>query len=215
MLAKFFVNWNYNIVKNAVFSYYEKIGDEVRCIDEEIPFNIPISWTFVRLKHISTIIGGGTPKTNVSEYWNGDIPWLTPADFSGYEDMYISGGERYITSKGLNSSPAQLLPINTILYSSRAPIGYVAIAKNIVSTNQGFKSIVPFNTDMSIYLYYCLKTRTDNIVMRATGTTFKEISGSEMGETVIPLPPLKEQERICKKILELSSEISSIEKSLS
>lgn len=201
--------------KNDVISYYEKIDDEVRCIDEEIPFEIPVSWTFVRLKHISTIIGGGTPKTNVSEYWNGDIPWLTPADFSGYEDMYISGGERYITSKGLNSSSAQLLPANTVLYSSRAPIGYIAIAKNIVSTNQGFKSIVPFNTDMSVYLYYCLKARTDNIIMRATGTTFKEISGAEMGETIIPLPPINEQERIYKKIIQLSSDLSSIEKSLS
>ena len=195
-------------------SYYEKIDDEVRCIDEEIPFDIPISWNFIRLKHISTIVGGGTPKTNVSEYWNGDIPWLTPADFGGYKNMYISSGERYITSKGLNSSSAQLLPANTVLYSSRAPIGYVAIAKNIVSTNQGFKSVVPFNKNMSVYLYYCLKARTDNIIMRATGTTFKEISGSEMGETIIPLPPLKEQKRICKEIPQLFSEISTIEKSL-
>ena len=128
--------------------------------------------------------------------------------------MYISSGERYITSKGLNSSSAQLLPANTVLYSSRAPIGYVAIAKNIVSTNQGFKSVVPFNKNMSVYLYYCLKARTDNIIMRATGTTFKEISGSEMGETIIPLPPLKEQKRICKEIPQLFSEISTIEKSL-
>ena len=129
--------------------------------------------------------------------------------------MYISYGERYITSEGLNSSSAQLLPTNTVLYSSRAPIGYVAITKNVVSTNQGFKSIVPVNTDMSIYLYYCLKARTDNIIMRATGTTFKEISGSEMGETIIPLPPLREQERLCRKIIRLFSNISIIEKSLS
>lgn len=212
MLAKFFVNWNYNMVKNAVFSYYEKIGDEIRCIDEEIPFKIPASWTFVKLKHISTIIGGGIPKTNIPDYWNGDIPWLTPADFSGYNDMYISGGECYITLEGVNSSSAQLLPANTILYSIRAPIGYVAIAKNIVSTNQGFKSIVPFNTNMSVYLYYCLKARTDNIIMQATGTTFKEISGSKMGETIILLPPLNEQERVCQKILQLFQEISTIEK---
>ena len=203
------------IFKGDDNSYYEKIGGEIRCIDEEIPFKIPASWTFVRLKHISTIIGGGTPKTNTPDYWNGDIPWLTPADFSGYNDMYISGGERYITLEGLNSSSAQLLPANTILYSSRAPIGYVAIAKNIVSTNQGFKSIVPFNTNMSVYLYYCLKARTDNIIMRATGTTFKEISGSEMGETIISLPPLNDQERVCLKILQLFQEISTIEKSLS
>ena len=215
VLAKFFVNWNYNTVENDVSSYYEKLSDgKCRCIDEEIPFEVPTSWSFARLKHIGTIIGGGTPKTNVFEYWNGNIPWLTPADFSGYEEMYISCGERYITSKGLNSSSAQLLPANTVLYSSRAPIGYIAIAKNIVATNQGFKSIVPFDTDMSVYIYYCLKARTDNIIMRATGTTFKEISGIEMGETIIPLPPINEQERICKKILQLSLYLSSIEKSL-
>ncbi|MBU3840627.1 MAG: restriction endonuclease subunit S [Candidatus Ruminococcus intestinipullorum] len=204
-----------SIFKGEDNSYYEKVGSEIHCINEEIPFEIPISWTFVRLKHIGAIVGGGTPKTNIPAYWNGDIPWLTPADFSDYNDMYISYGERYITSEGLNSSSAQLLPTNTVLYSSRAPIGYVAITKNVVSTNQGFKSIVPVNTDMSIYLYYCLKARTDNIIMRATGTTFKEISGSEMGETIIPLPPLREQERLCRKIIRLFSNISIIEKSLS
>lgn len=103
----------------------------MRCIDEEIPFGIPASWNFVHLKHISTIIGGSTPKINVSEYWNSDIPWLTPADLSGYEDMYVSVGERFITSKDLNSSSAQLLPANTVLYSSRAPIGYIAITKTL------------------------------------------------------------------------------------
>lgn len=197
-----------------VFSYYEKMGSKVRCIDRVLPFDLPDAWTFVRLKHIGEIVGGGTPKTNINEYWDGNIPWLTPADFSGYEKMYISAGARTITELGLKSSSAQMLPAGSVLYSSRAPIGYIAIAANSVSTNQGFKSVVPYDFAMSPYLYYCLKARTDDIVQRATGTTFKEISGSEMAETIIPLPPINEQQRIFKKATQLLEILTAIEKGL-
>lgn len=196
------------------FSYYEKIGLEVRCIDSEIPFDLPESWMFARLKHIGEVIGGGTPKTNIDEYWDGNIPWLTPADLSSYEDVYILTGARTITELGLKSSSAQMLPKNSILYSSRAPIGYIAIAANPISTNQGFKSVVPYDFAMSPYLYYCLKARTSDIIQRATGTTFKEISGSEMAETIIPLPPINEQQRILGKATQLLEVLSAIEKSL-
>jgi len=203
------------VFKGEDNSYYEKIDSDVRCIDDELPFEVPDSWAFVRLKHIGEIVGGGTPKTNIKEYWNGKIPWLTPADFSSYEDMYISVGSRTITEIGLKSSSAQMLPTNSIIYSSRAPIGYIAIASNPVSTNQGFKSVVPYNFDMTPYLYYCLKARTENIIQRATGTTFKEISGSEMAETIIPLPPISEQKRISEQAMLFSNIISEIEKCLS
>ena len=202
------------IFKGSDNSYYEKIGSEVRCIDSEIPFDLPESWMFARLKHIGEVIGGGTPKTNIDEYWDGNIPWLTPADLSGYEDMHISTGARTITELGLKSSSAQLLPENSILYSSRAPIGYIAIAANPISTNQGFKSVVPYNSTMSPYLYYCLKARTSDIVRRATGTTFKEISGSEMAETIVPVPPINEQQRIFDKATQLLEVLFAIEKSL-
>lgn len=191
------------------------MGDKVHCIDAEIPFDLPELWTFARLKHIGGIVGGGTPKTNISEYWDGNIPWLTPADFSGYDSMYISNGSRTITEFGLKSSSAQMLPTNSILFSSRAPIGHTAIATNPVCTNQGFKSVVPYDFSMSPYLYYSLKARTDNIIQRATGTTFKEISGSEMAETIIPIPPLNEQSKIVEKVTQLQEVISFIEKSLS
>ena len=203
------------IFKGEDNSYYEKVGDKVHCIDAEIPFDLPELWTFARLKHIGGIVGGGTPKTNISEYWDGNIPWLTPADFSGYDSMYISNGSRTITEFGLKSSSAQMLPTNSILFSSRAPIGYTAIATNPVCTNQGFKSVVPYDFSMSPYLYYSLKARTDNIIQRATGTTFKEISGSEMAETIIPIPPLNEQSKIVEKVTQLQEVISFIEKSLS
>ena len=195
-------------------SYYEKIGKEIHCINAEIPFDIPESWEFVRLKNVGEIVGGGTPKTNIAEYWDGDIPWLTPADFSSYEGMYISSGARSITEKGLKSSSTRMIPANSVLFSSRAPIGYIAIAANPVSTNQGFKSIVPYDFAMAPYLYYCLKARTDNIIQRATGTTFKEISGSAMAETIIPLPPINEQKRIFCKATHLFPALITIEKSL-
>jgi type I restriction enzyme S subunit len=159
-------------------------------------------------------VGGGTPKTNNLDFWDGTIAWITPADLSGYESMYISAGSRNITEEGLRSSSAQLIPTGSVLYSSRAPIGYVAIASNPIATNQGFKSVVPYQLRMNQYLYYCLKARTDDITQRATGTTFKEISGSQMAETIIPLPPLKEQERIVESIESLTTKIADIESAL-
>ena len=202
------------IFKGDDNSYYEKIGTEILCIDTEIPFKIPYSWTFVRLKHIGTVVGGGTPKTNISSYWDGEIPWLTPADLSGYTEMYISSGERKITEDGLNSSSTRLMPKGTVLYSSRAPIGYIALSNNPIATNQGFKSVVPYNFLMSEYLYYCLKARTSDIEQRATGTTFKEISGSAMAETIIPLPPINEQKAISLKAKSILSTLKNIKKML-
>ena len=125
--------------------------------------------------------------------------------------MFISTGSRNITEAGLKGSSAQLMPVGSVLYSSRAPIGYVAIASNSICTNQGFKSVVPSMVEMSQYLYFCLKARTDDIVQRATGTTFKEISGSQMAETIIPLPPLNEQKAIANRIKELLDMIGNIE----
>ena len=127
------------IFKGDDNSYYEKIGDKIRCIDAEIPFDLPELWTFARLKHIGGIVGGGTPKTNISKYWDGNIPWLTPADLSGYDSMYISTGSRTITDFGLKSSSAQMLPANSILYSSRAPIGYTAISPTLQFTQVSHK----------------------------------------------------------------------------
>ena len=128
--------------------------------------------------------------------------------------MYISAGERKITQEGLNSSSAQLMPKGTVLYSSRAPIGYVAISSNSIATNQGFKSIVPYNISMSEYLYYCLKARTSDIEQRATGTTFKEISGSAMAETIVPMPPLAEQQRIANSLHNVIGKLCILEELL-
>lgn len=168
--------------------------------EDEIPFDIPASWQWVRLASLGSVIGGGTPSTSVPEYWDGIIPWLSPCDLSDYNGKYIGRGKRNISQEGLDHSSAALMPTGSILYSSRAPIGYVVIASNEISTNQGFKSLVPAIDGISEFIYYALKALTPDIRNRATGTTFKEISGSEFGKTLLPLPPLAEQKRIVSKL---------------
>lgn len=198
-------------------SYYEKRvdakgrGGEPVCIDDEIPFEIPDSWEWVRISSIGEVVGGGTPKTHDASLWGckeHGIAWVTPADMKHVKGIYVEAGERYISDEGLSSSSARLLPIGSVLMSSRAPIGYVAIASAPIATNQGFKSIVPYIAGMSLWLYWVIQSRMDNIKERATGTTFKEISGNEFGMTLIPLPPCKEQFDICssiKKLLEIAT----------
>lgn len=180
--------------------------------EDEIPFEIPSSWKWIRLAELGEIVGGGTPKTINSEFWDGDIAWITPADMKNVQGKYVSRGARNITQTGLEKSSARLMPAGSVLYSSRAPIGYIAIAENDISTNQGFKSLVPTDTAISEYIYYCLIARTNNIISRASGTTFKEISGSEFGMTVIPIPPLAEQKRIVAKIEEILPYIEQYDK---
>ncbi|MBP5398768.1 MAG: restriction endonuclease subunit S [Bacteroidales bacterium] len=134
-----------------------------------------------RISELGEVVGGGTPSTAIDEYWNGDIPWISPKDLTGYTAVYIANGESFITSKGLNKSGTRLLPKNTVLFSSRAPIGYIALAANPICTNQGFKSIV-CNEDIvnPLFLYYYLKANLSYIRLFGTGATFPEISGSAM-----------------------------------
>jgi type I restriction enzyme S subunit len=108
------------------------------------PWRIPDSWIWFRASEIARIVGGGTPQTSdPMNFVDGRIPWITPADLSGYTAKMIERGSRNLTQQGLDNSGATLMPVGTVLFSSRAPIGYVAIAANELSTNQGFKSFVP------------------------------------------------------------------------
>ena len=198
------------LIKNSKF--YGK-GKEIK--EDEKIYSIPDTWLWVRLVDIGDIIGGGTPKTSEVSFWeNGTISWITPADMRGL-GKYVSCGMRKITKAGLEKSSARLLPKGTVIYSSRAPIGYIAIALNELCTNQGFKSVIPFNVELSEYLYYCLISQTQNIISRASGTTFKEISGGEFGQTIIPIPPLAEQKRIVAKIEALLPYIEKYDKAYS
>ena len=169
-------------------------------------FEIPQSWQWVRLDSVGAIIGGGTPSANeavnFAEPGQG-IPWLTPADLGGHTELFISRGSRDLTEKGLQSSSATFMPGGTVLFTSRAPIGYVAIAANPISTNQGFKSIVPYVPDCSRFIALAMECFAPEIDERAPGTTFREVSGKIVAGVPFPLPPLAEQHRIVAKVDEL------------
>lgn len=161
----------------------------------------------MKLSEIGQIVAGGTPKTKIEEYWNGDVPWITPKDLSSHAGMYISRGERNISQVGLDNSSAKLLPKGTVLFTSRAPIGYVAIARNEVTTNQGFKSIIVNDEHDNIFTYYLLKNNIDIIENHANGSTFKEISGSVMKSLEFGIPSLREQKAIAHILSTLDDKI--------
>ena len=174
----------------------------------EEPWPIPKGWRWARMGDVATIVGGGTPRTDREEYFGGDVPWITPADLSGYKEKMISRGARNITQEGLANSGARLLPAKTILFSSRAPIGYVAIADNPVATNQGFKSFILGSELLPEYVYYYLQRAKEFAVALASGTTFLEISGKNAARLPIPIPPLPEQRRI---VAEIEKQFSRLE----
>ncbi|MBQ8488930.1 MAG: restriction endonuclease subunit S [Pseudobutyrivibrio sp.] len=159
-------------------------------------------WKTCTIGDIGTVVGGATPPTKKEEnYLDGTISWITPKDLAGFSGRYISRGERNITEIGLNSCSTQLMPAHTVLFSSRAPIGYVAIAENEVCTNQGFKSVIP-NTDTDyMFLYYLLKYNKNKIENLGSGTTFKEVSGSTMRNVEIKVPETIEEQRKVASIL--------------
>ena len=163
-------------------------------------WRIPGTWQWTTLGEVTQVVGGGTPRTAEPDYWNGDIPWVTPADLSGYDRKRIGHGGRSITGTGLARSAARLLPTGTVLFSSRAPIGYVAIAANPIATNQGFKSFVPPPEIRSCFLYYYLRFAKFLAVESGSGTTFKELSKKRAELLPFPLAPLSEQHRIVARI---------------
>lgn len=145
---------------------------------------------------VAEVIGGSTPSTADDSNFGGDIPWLTPKDLSRAHDRYIKRGERNLTKKGLASCSAQILPKNSVLLSSRAPIGYLAIAANPITTNQGFRSLIMKPGFDHEFVYYWLLGNLDELERRSTGSTFKELSGSALKEIKITVPPLPEQRAI-------------------
>lgn len=159
-------------------------------------------WKECTLSKIGKIVGGATPSTKKEENYGGNIPWITPKDLSNFSGRYISRGERNITEKGLKSCSTQIMPKNSILFSSRAPIGYVAIADNDLCTNQGFKSVVPNDNVDPLFVYYLLKFNKDKIEGLGSGTTFKEVSGTTMKNVVVKVPETIEEQRRISSILD-------------
>lgn len=156
---------------------------------------VPEHWEVCKIKNKFMIISGGTPKSDVESYWNGDVVWVTPADYNT-EDKVIVKGKRNITKEGLKNSSATILPKNSIIFSKRAPIGLVAINAVPLATNQGCLGCIPkLNVD-TIYSYFLLSSFQKQFELLGSGTTFKEISLSSFSSFVIPLPPLAEQRAI-------------------
>ncbi len=160
---------------------------------------IPEHWNIVRLKNVSKIVNGATPKSSVAANWDGNINWITPAEFGN--EMYIGESVRKITKTGLKSCAASLVPIGSIILSSRAPIGSLGIANVELCTNQGCRSIVPANVN-NYFLYFLLIIQKDNLNVLGNGTTFRELGTDSLKNYKIPLPPKEEQVQIATFLLQ-------------
>lgn len=181
---------------------------------DDVPFEIPASWQWQRLGDIGSIVGGGTPPSNDENCFvegGHGIAWLTPADLGNHTNLHISHGRRDLTEHGLESSSAQLMPAGSVLFSSRAPIGYTAIAENSISTNQGFKSVIPYVPEMNRHIALFFRAFVPWIQKNASGTTFKEVSGKVVSNLPFPLPPIAEQHRIDAKVDELMAICDELE----
>ena len=158
--------------------------------------NLPTGWEPISLEHCGEIVSGGTPDRNNPAYWNGDILWVTPSEITANSGKYLQDTREKITKTGLSASSAKLLPVNTLLVTSRATLGEIALAAKPVSTNQGFKSIVPNSKIDPDFAYHKIKTIKQEMVRLASGTTFLEISKGDFSRIVIQKPQLPEQSRI-------------------
>ncbi|WP_120935346.1 restriction endonuclease subunit S [Helicobacter pylori] len=167
-------------------------------------------WQTFCLKDLGKIVGGATPSTNNPKNYGNKIAWITPKDLSTLQGRYIKKGSRSISRLGFKSCSCVLLPKHAILFSSRAPIGYVAIAKKRLCTNQGFKSIIPNKKIYFEFLYYLLKYHKDHISNIGGGTTFKEVSGATLGLFKVKIPPTYyEQQKIARALSILDQKIEN------
>ncbi len=148
---------------------------------------------FEKLENIAKVVSGSTPKTNIEKYWNGDIPWVTPKEISQLQSTYLNETERKLTREGFKSCSTSIIPKGNILFTSRAPIGLIAINNIDVCTNQGFKSLILKDGYSSLYVYYYLKSKVQQINNLGVGTTFKELSKSTFEKFEIPVTDYQSQ----------------------
>ena len=158
-------------------------------------------WKRCTLKDLGEIVGGATPSTKNESFYGGEIAWITPKDLSIFHGRFICQGERNITTEGLKNCSTRLMPPHSVLFTSRAPIGYVAITENEACTNQGFKSIVPNDDTDYLFLYYLLVHNRDRIENMGSGTTFKEVSGTVMKQIEVFVPSDKAEQRAIAETL--------------
>jgi type I restriction enzyme S subunit len=173
---------------------------------------IPEEWEVVRLGEVGEIISGSTPSTYNSEYWNGEIVWITPEDLSKTKTLFIENSSRKITQKGLRSCSARIIPAYSVVISSRAPIGYVKVSKVPFTTSQGCKSIAYNGKFSPEFLAIMLSNKVQDMINLGSGTTFQEITKSNLKNLLIPLPPLSEQKRIAEILSQIDQAIEKEEK---
>lgn len=154
------------------------------------------AWQLKSIGDACEVINGGTPKTGVAGYWDGVHQWITPAEMGKRRTPYIAQTERTITDEGIQNSSARLLPRHSVILSSRAPIGHLAINTVPMATNQGCKGLVPREGLDHKFLYYYLMNNVALLNDFGTGATFKELSGGKLKEVSLPVPPIAEQQRI-------------------
>ena len=171
-------------------------------------------WSKQQLGDICNIVNGGTPSTSIAEFWNGKILWCTPTDITSCSTKYIYTTESKITESGLKASSATLLPKGALLLCSRATIGEVRIAGNTICTNQGFKSLVVHQNISNEWLYYMVHVLKFNMLEKAIGSTFLEISKKDLAELDIIVPEFTEQKAIAQVLSDMDSEIELLEKKL-
>ena len=169
-------------------------------------------WQMIALGEISDIKNGSTPDTQVSAYWNGQIPWCTPTDITDTPGKYLLATERNITEEGLVSCTANLLPAGTLLLCSRATIGEIKIAASQICTNQGFKSLVCKDSVSNEFLYYLLITLKPKLIERAIGSTFLEIGKREVASLEVNLTPFEEQRALAAVLSDMDAEIAALER---
>ena len=192
--------------------HYEKIGAEVKNIEDEIPFEIPDTWCWVRLSHLSFVSAGGTPERSNPTYWqNGNIPWLKISDVTS-SNKYVRKCSEYITEEGMNNSSAKILPKGTILYTIFATIGEVGILDFNATCNQAIAGIQTFNTDINDYLYYYLVNLQDFMKSISKGCAQFNINQKILKSAFVPLPPLEEQKRIVDELKKFEPLIADYDK---
>ena len=174
---------------------------------------IPIGWDVGNLERLGQVIGGSTPSTEEPEYFSkSGTPWITPRDLSENDgNRFIDHGAIDVSSEGIKAASLKLLPAGTVLMSSRAPVGYLAIARKPVTTNQGFKSVIPSTRFSTDFVYFTLKHFMKLIKANASGSTFKEISGSTLKAVKIPLPNSELVSKFSEFTSRLSAEQSNLE----
>lgn len=170
---------------------------------------IPMSWNVIATKNLFRIVSGSTPKSDNIDFWDGDIIWITPSDFST-EDVFVYHGKRNISLQGLKSCSTALVPKNSIIFSKRAPIGLVVINGNELCTNQGCLSCVNITNQNIKFFYYTMSICTEQYEILGSGTTFKEISAKDFANFKLPCPTKDEQRQIADYLDKKCAEIDKL-----